>query len=163
MDKQQLLALADVNALAKEIGADPLGRIDPEAFGEEWCRRLAAVVEKLGWLPTYAYPKQVLGWCHSIKVASKGNMRLELRRIRQEISGIDYDDGWANDPAGSAVENICLAMQPDSRWLAHAGKLVWRFAVGGGSYNDVVLFSEAAWLREQFARTAAALRSMGEG
>lgn len=147
------LSLDEINGLAKEIGVAPLCIVDGERFGEEWCRRLAQIVERHGaWRHGSRYPERIMGWCHSITVAAPGHMRLELRRIRDEIGAIDCDDGWATDRAGAAVEMICLAMQPETRWLANAAKHVWAFAVGTGNHNEVVKFSQDAWLREQFSQ-----------
>jgi hypothetical protein len=162
MDNKDLgqVGAVEVECLAKEIGAISPDDIDPLRLAEEWCRMLVSVVERKGGRPfNCRYPDKFYGWCHSLKVAAAGHMALEMKRVRGEISAIDWDDGWATDPSGSALEHVCLAMQPGTRWLAHAAGHVWTFAVGTGSFNDVVKASRDLWLRQKFDELVAALRA----
>lgn len=139
----------DVAALAREIGADVPDSVDVDLFGAQWAKELARVVGQFGAYRS-KYPLLITDWCTQIDEAEPASVRVVMEEIRQEISGIDCDDGWATDRAGSAVESVCLSLQPGTRWMAHAGDHVWKFATCSAAYNDVTRISMHAWLRHVF-------------
>lgn len=137
-----------VARLAKEIGAEFHAEDETRAFRIAWV-----------WPVIHSYPDSVHAWARQIAEADGVTLAFEavLRRVRDEISAQDCDNGWATDPAGSALEHVALALQPNTRWLAHAAQDVWRFASGCRSYNEIVALSERAWLRSLYDEIATRL------
>lgn len=124
---------------------------EPVAFRALWVKALAGHVVKLGaWDHRSAYPAKIAEWCGRIDAAAFDEIPATLRTIRNEISAIDSDDGWATDCAGSTLEQVCLALLPNTRWLAEAGAQVWTFATGSNCFNEVSHYSRKAWLRSVF-------------
>ncbi len=141
-----------VQRLAREIGAPFLPEHETRAVKVAWVKLLAEEVGRHTWPVLHKYPESVSAWVAQIQNADGVTLALEsvCERIRDEIHRQDYDDGWATDPAGAALESVTLALLPGTRWLAEASKSVWRFATGCGSYNDVVRISQDAWLRHLY-------------
>lgn len=145
----------DIWNLAIEIqypAADIPEISEPVAFRALWVKALAAIISKLGaWDHRSRYPAKISEWCDQIEAAPFDQIPATLLAIRKEISAIDYDDGWATDTAGSTLEQVCLALLPNTRWLAEAGAQVWTFATGSNCFNEVSRYSRKAWLRSVFA------------
>lgn len=142
-----------VARLANEIGATFLPQHEGRAFRVAWVKLLSATVDKHVFPTLYKYPDEIHAWAKQIEDTDGVTLALEsaLVRIHEEIHAIDYDDGWATDRAGSAMEAVCLSLLPRTRWMAEAGNSVWRFATGCRSYNDVVRISLRAWLCHMYA------------
>lgn len=153
-----------VARLAKEIGAEFEPAHEGRHFRAGWVKLMATVVGNGAWPVLHRYPEQIHAWVLQIHAADDFTLALESTclRIREEISSIDYDDGWATDKAGAALESVTLALQPGTRWMAHAADHVWRFATGCNGYNDVVRLSERAWLQDLYNRTAAYARTASQ-
>lgn len=142
-----------VARLAKEIGAEFRPEHEGFAFQARWVRKLAAEVERYSHFGRQLrYREMVIAWSEEIIRCPDGELLALLDRTRNGIQTRDYDDGWANDPGGSAVEFICLALLPHTRWLAHAGEHIWRYVTGCHAYNEVVSISRQAWLRNVYER-----------
>lgn len=153
-----------VQRLAKEIGAEFQPEHETKAFCIAWTKALAKVVQTHTWQVLHKYPDDVRAWAQLIIdcPATPEAMNQVTSSISEEIHAIDYDDGWATDKAGSALEYVCLAMLPDTRWLANAAKDTWKFATGCGAYNDVVKLSQDAWLCHLYRQVAATPRVMAK-
>lgn len=138
--------------LAEEIGAHYRAGDETDDARALWIKLLAWTVGRFTSLQ-HRYSDKVEAWCSEIVFAtSHEDLQRTLLRVRDQISRVDCDDGWATDPAGSALEGVCLAHMTDTRWLAEAGSRVWHFAVGASSYNEVVAISRKAWLCEIYRR-----------
>lgn len=155
-------SIADVvETLAREIGAEFKPEHGTEAFICAWVRELA---QSIGGVFLCRYREKAEAWRRQVVAADDAVMRQECRRIADEITAIDYDDGWPTDAAGAVIHAICImadiALEPRkaiaTRWPAEAGGQVWRYATGGGHYNAVVRFSMHAWLRHVYERAALA-------
>lgn len=148
-----------VETLASEIGAEFRAEHGTEAFVCAWARQLA---DSITVVFQCRYPDKAEAWRRQIIALDDKVMRQECRRIASEITAIDCDDGWPTDKAGAVIHAICImiyiALEPrraiGTRWPAEAGGHVWRYATGGGHYNDVVQFSLRAWLRDVYGRAA---------
>lgn len=150
--------MSEIASLANEIGQPMPWIADPVTFRAEWAKSLARIVSKLGaWEHRCQYPAKIAEWCALIEATEPAGIFDMLTYVREEISAIDYDDGWALDPAGAALESVCLSLLPNTRWMAHAGNHVWKFATCSTAYNDVTAVSMRAWLRHVFDGCLAAL------
>lgn len=143
-----------VQALAKEIGATWQPDDEGWEFQVTWVKSLAHIVGDHAWPFLHKYPDKVRAWACEIVAADDGTIEDVLKRVHDGIHELDYDDGWAIDRAGSALECVCLALLPDTRWLAEASQSVWKFVTGCGAYNDIVKFSQEAWLRQLYEECA---------
>ena len=146
-----------IERLAKEIGASYDPKHETTDFAIGWTKALAQIVGQHAWPVLHKYPEDVRAWANQIVNAPPvfEAFTYVCESVRTEIHSIDFDDGWATDRAGSALESVCLAMLPGTRWLANASQHVWKFAVGTGSYNDIVRFSQNAWLCHLYGKVAA--------
>lgn len=141
-----------VMMLAQEIQHPSANFGDPREFRAHWVKALASRVGKLGaWEHRSRYPEKIGDWCDQIEAAATDDIPALLKSIREQISAIDYDDGWATDASGSVLEALCLSLMPGTRWMAEAGARVWTFATGSTCFNEVSHFSRKAWLRQVFA------------
>lgn len=150
-----------VRSLANEIGAQYWRKIDDLAFLAAWTRLLADVVAQHTIPQLCKYGDQVAAWADEIMAAPDAEIVAVCKRIHDEISTIDCDDGWPTDKAGTAINNVCLCAicgigdMEHSRWPAHASQGVWSFATGSQNSNEVVSISRSAWQRHIFSQAMA--------
>lgn len=142
-----------VEGLAREIGATFDPTHETRAFELRWVKKLATIIGPFVGTRC-AYADQTLRWLASINAAGESSIEQILEAIREEITERDCDDGWATDRIGSMIEYVCLALQPNTRWLAHAAQHVWRGVTGCTAYNRIVSYSQTAWLRHLYEECA---------
>lgn len=156
---EQRSQTSEVEVLAREVGADFRPEHNTLAFRARWAAALAVLVRDLV-VFRGAYPERVCEWADRIDNATDAEMVAILEAVREEIEAIDSDDGSATDPAGAALEMVCLSLMPDTRWMAHAAQGVWGHVTGAGvTFNEVVKFSRDAWLQDLYRRCTEAGRS----
>lgn len=145
-----------VARLAREIGVTFRPEDETRAFKVAWVKLLAAIVAKHTWPHFHKYAEDVRAWAGQIEAADGVTLALEsvCERVREELHHQDYDDGWATDPASSAIESVTLALLPNTRWMAHAAQHVWRFVTHCHAYNEVTALSEKAWLRHLYEQAS---------
>lgn len=140
----------EIANLAAEIAAPYRPEHDSLGFRSRWVTYLAALVAQHCEHRGYAYPERIQVWVELIDNTPDVWLAQTLEQVRAEIEAIDSDDGWATDPAGAALEAVCLALMPKTRWLAESGQRVWFFVTGAKAHNAVSKFSKNAWLREVY-------------